>query len=80
MTMLLLRDLADGKSRQIGRQPSRSRLPPAPPLGDRVARTESWQRRRTRVYLAQLDDRMLKDIGITRVEAAREANKAFWLP
>lgn len=41
---------------------------------------EAWQRRRTRTYLTQLDERMLKDIGITRVEAAREAAKPFWLP
>jgi len=41
---------------------------------------EGWRRRRTRVYLTQLDERMLKDIGITRVEAAREAGKPFWLP
>jgi uncharacterized protein YjiS (DUF1127 family) len=41
---------------------------------------EAWQRRHTRIYLTQLDDRMLKDIGITRVEACREAGKPFWLP
>jgi uncharacterized protein YjiS (DUF1127 family) len=41
---------------------------------------EGWQRRRTRAYLTQLDERMLKDIGVTRVEAAREAAKPFWLP
>ncbi|MBN9560280.1 MAG: DUF1127 domain-containing protein [Alphaproteobacteria bacterium] len=41
---------------------------------------EGWRRRRTRLYLTQLDERMLKDIGVTRVEAAREAAKPFWLP
>jgi uncharacterized protein YjiS (DUF1127 family) len=41
---------------------------------------EAWERRRTRDYLTQLDDRMLKDIGVTRVEARREASKPFWLP
>ena len=41
---------------------------------------EAWQRRRSRVYLPLLDDRMLKDIGITRAEADREAGKPFWLP
>lgn len=34
----------------------------------------SAQRRR----LAQLDDRMLKDIGIGRSEAYRESSKWFW--
>jgi uncharacterized protein YjiS (DUF1127 family) len=41
---------------------------------------EAWQRRRSRVYLPQLDDRMLRDIGIIRAEADREAGKPFWLP
>jgi len=29
--------------------------------------------------LAMLDDRLLKDVGLTREEAAFEANKPFWL-
>lgn len=32
----------------------------------------------TRHRLAQMDDRMLKDIGITRSEALEEANRAPW--
>jgi uncharacterized protein YjiS (DUF1127 family) len=32
------------------------------------------QRRR----LAQLDDRMLRDIGVGRAEAYRESSKLFW--
>jgi uncharacterized protein YjiS (DUF1127 family) len=32
----------------------------------------------TRRRLAQMDDRMLKDIGITRSEALEEANRAPW--
>lgn len=31
-----------------------------------------------RQALAALDDHMLRDIGITRVEAARECEKPFW--
>ena len=31
-----------------------------------------------RKQLAKLDDRMLKDIGITRIEANREIAKPFW--
>jgi uncharacterized protein YjiS (DUF1127 family) len=39
----------------------------------------SWiERARQRRALAGLDDQMLRDIGITRVEAAREAKKPFW--
>jgi uncharacterized protein YjiS (DUF1127 family) len=28
--------------------------------------------------LAGMNERMLKDVGISRAEAAREANKPFW--
>jgi uncharacterized protein YjiS (DUF1127 family) len=38
-----------------------------------------WRRRsRSRVELATLDDRMLRDIGVTRVEIWREIDKPFW--
>lgn len=32
----------------------------------------------TRRRLAQMDDRMLKDIGVTRAEALQEAGRAPW--
>jgi uncharacterized protein YjiS (DUF1127 family) len=39
----------------------------------------TWiDRARQRQALADLDDRMLNDIGITRSEARREAAKPFW--
>ncbi|MCG6857715.1 MAG: DUF1127 domain-containing protein [Salaquimonas sp.] len=34
--------------------------------------------RRSRKALMQLSDRQLRDIGVTRDEAAREANRPFW--
>lgn len=38
-----------------------------------------WQdRARQRAHLASLDDRMRRDIGLGRVEVAREASKPFW--
>ena len=33
-----------------------------------------------RRQLARLDSHLLKDIGVTRPEAAREASKPFWRP
>lgn len=36
------------------------------------------ERRRQRRVLASLDDRLLADIGITRIDAAQEAAKPFW--
>ena len=45
-------------------------------VGDLLA---AWQERSyQRGQLAQLDDRMLKDIGLSRSEAAHEAGKPFW--
>ena len=35
-------------------------------------------RMRQRRALAELDDKMLQDIGITRYDAARECGKPFW--
>ncbi|MGA7867862.1 MAG: DUF1127 domain-containing protein [Stellaceae bacterium] len=38
-----------------------------------------WSRRsRDRAELAELDDRMLKDIGLTRADAEFLSNKPFW--
>jgi uncharacterized protein YjiS (DUF1127 family) len=42
-----------------------------------VVRT--WRvRSRERRILLELDDRMLRDIGVTRVDVYREAMKPFW--
>ena len=38
------------------------------------------ERTRQRQALRALDDRLLKDIGVSRAEAEREANKPFWRP
>ena len=36
------------------------------------------ERTRQRRALGSLDDALLRDIGITRVDAARECEKPFW--
>ena len=49
------------------------------PFAAAFAMIKSWiERTRQRQALAGLDDQMLRDIGITRVEAARECEKPFW--
>ncbi|MFC1681742.1 DUF1127 domain-containing protein [Pseudomonadota bacterium] len=50
---------------------------------DRVAKIletlETWnQRHKTRQQLAKLDDRMLKDIGISDAQRFIESKKRFW--
>jgi uncharacterized protein YjiS (DUF1127 family) len=40
-----------------------------------------WRRRdRGRRLLATLDDHLLRDMGVSRVEAWRESDKPFWMP
>ena len=41
----------------------------------------SWQQRASeRHHLRGLDDRLLKDIGITRADVDNEVSKPFWRP
>jgi uncharacterized protein YjiS (DUF1127 family) len=49
-------------------------------LAARIAATPAlWiARYRQRTLLAQLDARMLRDIGLTRKDARRECEKPFW--
>ena len=48
---------------------------------DRSRQRQLWfelEKARQRGLLKDLDDRMLKDLGITREQADREARKPFW--
>ena len=48
-------------------------------LSDVRAALREWRRRKnSRLELARLDERMLRDIGLTRAEADHEINKPFW--
>jgi len=38
----------------------------------------AWQMHRTRRDLARLDDRMLRDIGVSRAEALAETERSAW--
>ena len=42
---------------------------------------ETWlERRRQRLALLELSDHMLKDVGLSRLDAYREGRKSFWQP
>ena len=57
----------------------RPRISVLPALRRLPAMIGEWRRRaRSRRELLALDDHMLKDIGITRVDAQYEAAKSFW--
>jgi uncharacterized protein YjiS (DUF1127 family) len=51
---------------------------PAPMTGVAAQLQEAWRRHRTRRLLAELDSASLRDIGVSRAQAEREANKPFW--
>jgi len=53
-----------------------SEEPPAPGLISRILRWRELARQRRE--LARLSDEMLKDIGISRVDALRESKRPFW--
>ena len=53
------------------------------PVGSGVGRTiafifEALERQRTRRDLASLDDRMLRDIGLSRYEVEMELRRPWW--
>jgi uncharacterized protein YjiS (DUF1127 family) len=57
----------------------RAKRQPIHPLAATWVLLATWiGRTRQRDALAGLDDHQLRDIGITRVEAARECEKPFW--
>ena len=47
-------------------------------LAERIALWE--ERASSRHRLGQIDDWMLKDVGLTRADVAREMGKPFWRP
>ena len=49
------------------------------PLGDLVRLAGEWYRRmESRRQLAELDSRLLRDVGLSREAAREEARKPFW--
>ena len=48
-------------------------------LGDAFTLAYGWRdRRQQRRALLRLDDRMLRDIGLSRADVEREVTKPFW--
>ena len=45
-----------------------------------AALEEWWVRGQQRRALGRLDDRLLKDIGLTRADVEHELSKPFWQP
>jgi uncharacterized protein YjiS (DUF1127 family) len=61
---------------QITRRAAPRRTSPPVSL---TALVRSWRTRiRERRALAAMDERLLRDIGISRLDAARECAKPFW--
>lgn len=54
---------------------------PHRPLADIAALLAGWLRNRTqRLGLVRLDDRTLKDVGLTRADVEHEYDRPFWEP
>lgn len=61
-----------------------ARISPSRVLADAILAVLAWaagcaERGRQRRALAGLDDRMLRDVGLTRAEAESEWTKGVWL-
>jgi uncharacterized protein YjiS (DUF1127 family) len=73
---------AAGRSSRIAPQivPRRAvRRSPRAVLTSILAMLQKWRRRsRQRTELARLDERMLREIGVTPGDVWREINKPFW--
>jgi uncharacterized protein YjiS (DUF1127 family) len=64
-----------------GFAPSNPRAPHRSPFIRGWATVQTWiARSRSRIALAELDEFMLKDIGLTRADVVMESSKSFWQP
>ena len=51
------------------------------PVGRAMVRVLQWQERaQERQALERMDERMLKDMGLSKADVARETTKKFWQP
>ena len=81
-TTLCLRNNADIERALLALPSVTAELPASPTrswLARAAATWHAWsQRSRGRMQLAELDERMLADIGLTRADVAHEVAKPFW--
>ncbi len=76
-----MRQVEGGLGNRLQAKSGQGRRPGA--IGALVAGLATWvrfwsERARQRRQLAALDDRMLKDIGLTRADVMSETDKPFW--
>lgn len=64
--------------RNLGRQPSRTVSVETRLLGALLTLEAWFDRHGQRQKLRELDDHMLRDIGLSRAAADHEADKPFW--
>lgn len=64
-------DLSASKARSLGANTWIARA--------RLAMVRWWMLRSTRIHLADLDDHLLRDVGLTRHEAREELKKSFYV-
>lgn len=77
--MTMTYDAFSGTLQTLGRAAPALFGAPAALLGALMLRLLRWQQRaRERDQLAKLDDRALRDLGLTRVQLWREIHKPFW--
>jgi uncharacterized protein YjiS (DUF1127 family) len=73
---------ATGRTTRLAQQKLRRAMVPRwlkATLSRIVATPYDWlRRRRARAELATLDERILRDIGVSRTEVLHEINKPFW--
>jgi uncharacterized protein YjiS (DUF1127 family) len=73
--------MREGADAMISISHARPFRPVLPTFGAMVATVERLaERRRQRRALLALDDRMLRDIGLSTADAWQEGSKSFWRP
>jgi uncharacterized protein YjiS (DUF1127 family) len=77
--MVMTSTVRDGPSFALLEVPARARAPIADTIQAMLDRAIVWwERSRQRHHLADLDDHLLRDIGLSRADVELEYHKPFW--